>query len=159
AALATLSGPRHGGTCDRIEMLVTETGSPRRAAATLDARLCRGDAIPGFGHPLYPHGDPRGRVLLESAQALSPRTGSLRTLLALVQAMRERGREEPTLDTGLVALAAALGLPPGTAVGLFAVGRAAGWIAHALEQQAAGFVLRPRARYVGPPAAPADADD
>jgi citrate synthase len=159
AALATLSGPRHGGTCDRIEMLVTETGSPRRAAATLDARLRRGDAIPGFGHPLYPHGDPRGRVLLESAQALSPRTGSLRTLLALVQAMRERGREEPTLDTGLVALAAALGLPPGTAVGLFAVGRAAGWIAHALEQQAAGFVLRPRARYVGPPAAPADADD
>src|SRR4030095_1391739 len=72
AALATLSGPRHGGTCDRIEMLVTEAGSPRRAAATLDAPLRRGDAIPGFGHPLYPHGDPRGRVLLESAQALSP---------------------------------------------------------------------------------------
>jgi citrate synthase len=159
AALATLSGPRHGGTCDRIEMLVTEAGSPRRAAATLDARLRRGDAIPGFGHPLYPHGDPRGRVLLESAQALSPRARPLRTLLALVQAMRERGREEPTLDTGLVALAAALGLPPGTAVGLFAVGRAAGWIAHALEQQAAGFVLRPRARYVGPPPTPAGPDD
>jgi citrate synthase len=159
AALAALSGPRHGGTCDRIEMLVTEAGAPRHAAAALDARLRRGDAIPGFGHPLYPHGDPRGRVLLETARALDARAKPLRTLLAIVQAMRERGREEPTLDTGLVALAGALGLPPGTAVGLFAVGRTAGWIAHALEQQAAGFVLRPRARYVGPPALPADGDD
>jgi citrate synthase len=33
---------------------------------------------------------------------------------------------------------------------MFAVGRSAGWIAHALEQRAAGFLLRPRARYVGP---------
>ena len=159
AALATLSGPRHGGTCDRIEMLVTEAGAPRHAAAALDARLRRGDAIPGFGHPLYPHGDPRGRVLLESARALDARAKPLRTLLAIVEAMRERGREEPTLDTGLVALASALGLPPGTAVAVFAVGRTAGWIAHALEQQAAGFVLRPRARYVGPPAVPANGDD
>jgi len=159
AALATVSGPRHGGTCDRIEMLVTEAGDPRHAAAALDARVRRGDAIPGFGHPLYPHGDPRGRLLLESARALGARAKPLRTLFAIVEAMRERGREEPTLDTGLVALAFALGLPPGTAVGLFAVGRAAGWIAHALEQQAAGFVLRPRARYVGPPAIPRDGDD
>jgi citrate synthase len=156
AALAALSGPLHGGACDRIEMLVAEAGQPSRAAATLDARLRRGDAVPGFGHPLYAHGDPRGRLLLESAQSLAPRARPLRTLLAIAQAMRERGREGPTLDTGLVALASALGLPPGTAVGLFAVGRAAGWIAHALEQEAAGFVLRPRARYVGPPAAPTD---
>ena len=98
-------------------------------------------------------------MLLESARALDARAKPLRTLLAIVEAMRERGREEPTLDTGLVALASALGLPPGTAVAVFAVGRTAGWIAHALEQQAAGFVLRPRARYVGPPALPADGDD
>ena len=156
AALAALSGPLHGGACYRVEMLGAEAGPPSRAAATLDARLRRGDAVPGFGHPLYPHGDPRGRRLLESAHSLAPRPPPLRTLLAIAQAMRERGREGPTLDTGLVALASALGLPPGTAVGLFAVGRAAGWIAHSLEQHAAGFVLRPRARYVGPPAEPTD---
>jgi len=68
--------------------------------------------------------------------------------------MRARGREAATLDSGLVAVALALGLPRGTAVGLFGVGRAAGWIAHVLEQQAAGFVLRPRARYVGPAPSP-----
>src|SRR5262245_12740207 len=152
AALATLSGPLHGGVCDRVEMLVVEAAQPGRAAAMLDARLRRGDSVPGFGHPLYPHGDPRGRLLLQTAHRLKPRSQPLRTLLAIVDAMRERDREAPTVDAGLVALALALGLPPGTAVGLFAVGRAAGWIAHALEQQEAGFVLRPRARYVGPPA-------
>lgn len=156
AALFALSGPLHGGACDRVEMLVAEAGHPARAAATVAARLRRGDSVPGFGHPLYPRGDPRGRLLLETAQSISPRAPAVRTVLALVEAMREGGRGGPTLDTGLVALAAALGLPPGTAVGLFAVGRAAGWIAHALEQQAAGFVLRPRARYVGPPVMPVD---
>lgn len=150
AALATLSGPLHGGACDRVEVLVAEAGSPARAASALDERLRRGDSVPGFGHLLYPRGDPRTRLLLQTAQALGSRSQGLRTLLALIEAMNERGREAPTLDSGLVAVASALGLPRGSAVGLFAVGRAAGWIAHALEQQAAGFLLRPRARYVGP---------
>jgi len=150
AALAALSGPLHGGACDRVETLVAEAGPAARAGKALDERLRRGDAVPGFGHPLYPRGDPRARLLLRTAQALRSRSPELKTLLAIVDAMSGRGREAPTLDAGLVAVAAALGLPRGAAVGLFAVGRTAGWIAHALEQQAAGFVLRPRARYVGP---------
>jgi citrate synthase len=71
-------------------------------------------------------------------------------VVALIEAMREAGREAPTLDVGLVALAAALRLPAGSAPAIFAIGRTAGLIAHALEQRAAGFILRPRARYVGP---------
>jgi len=150
AALATLSGPLHGGACDRVEVLVAEAGPPARAASALDERLRRGDAVAGFGHLLYPRGDPRARLLLQTAQSLGSRSRELRTLLAIVEAMNGRGREAATLDTGLVAVASALGLPRGSAVGLFAVGRACGWIAHALEQQAAGVLLRPRARYVGP---------
>ena len=38
-----------------------------------------------------------------------------------------------------------------------AVGRAAGWVAHALEQVETGHLLRPRARYVGPE--PVDEDE
>jgi hypothetical protein len=48
-------------------------------------------------------------------------------------------REDPTLDSGLVAVGLGLRLPPGSAVALFAIGRAVGWIAHALEQRDAGY--------------------
>ena len=53
---------------------------------------------------------------------------------------------------GLAAVTARLGLSPGSAAGLFAVGRAAGWVAHILEQAETGHLLRPRARYAGPDA-------
>jgi citrate synthase len=150
AGLAALSGPRHGGACDRVEALVAETDRPERAEAIVRERFRRGESVPGFGHPLYPDGDPRARVLLDEARRLAPRpAAALRTLLALVEAMRRADREAPTLDVGLVALSSALGLPPGSAAGLFAIGRTAGWIAHTLEQRSAGFLLRPRARYVG----------
>jgi citrate synthase len=64
--------------------------------------------------------------------------------------MEAQGAEPPSVDYGLVAVALALGLPPGSATALFVLGRAAGWVAHVLEQREAGFMLRPRARYVGP---------
>ncbi|MEM9874883.1 MAG: citrate synthase, partial [Myxococcota bacterium] len=34
---------------------------------------------------------------------------------------------------------------------LFALGRGAGWVAHVFEQRRSPTLLRPRARYVGPP--------
>lgn len=148
AALATLSGPRHGGTCDRIEAMVHEIGSAN-AARAIDDRARRGESIPGFGHRLYPQGDPRTAPLLDAAQALAPREPAVRTILALTRAMRDAGREPPTLDLGLVAVASALKLPSGSAVGIFAIGRTAGWIAHVLEQRTSDYVLRPRARYIG----------
>jgi citrate synthase len=63
--------------------------------------------------------------------------------------MAAGGRPAPNVDVAAVALRTALGLPRGAATGLFAVARCAGWIAHALEQYEAGFLLRPRARYRG----------
>ncbi len=155
AGLAALSGPRHGGACDRVEALVAETARPARAREVVRDRSRRGESVPGFGHPLYPRGDPRAGVLLAEARRRAPRAPqALKTLWALMSAMSEAGQQAPTLDAGLVALSLALGLPEGSAAGLFAVGRSAGWVAHALEQRAAGFLLRPRAHYVGrePPA-------
>ena len=54
----------------------------------------------------------------------------------------------PNVDFALCVMARSLGLPVDAAFALFAVGRCAGWIAHAVEQGQIG-VFRLRARYVG----------
>ncbi|HEY8944192.1 MAG TPA: citrate synthase [Polyangiaceae bacterium] len=148
AALATLSGPRHGGECDRVESLLMEARGARSGQEVVRGRLRRGELICGFGHPLYPEGDPRGRLLLALAGQLAPRRAGVAIALELARVMRRTTGEGPTLDFGLVALANALGAPAGSALALFALGRLAGWIAHVLEQRESGALLRPRARYV-----------
>ncbi|HEX4335511.1 MAG TPA: citrate synthase family protein [Polyangiaceae bacterium] len=149
AALAAMTGPRHGGASERVEALVDEVSEPKHAGAVVTARAFRGEAIPGFGHPLYPAGDPRVAPLLEAASSAATRPRALATVLAVAGAMKRARRDLPNLDYGLVAVTRALGLPRGAASALFALGRTAGWVAHALEQRAANHVLRPRARYVG----------
>ncbi|HSS52700.1 MAG TPA: citrate/2-methylcitrate synthase, partial [Thermoanaerobaculia bacterium] len=42
-----------------------------------------------------------------------------------------------------------LGLPTALFTPIFAVGRVAGWTAHALEQLATGRLIRPQSEYVG----------
>ena len=141
--LAALSGPRHGGMTGRVEMLFDELmrdGDPERLIA---GRVGRGDSVPGFGHPLYPAGDPRGAALLALAEPDAPTLG-------LVRAVADLTGQWPSLDVGLVALARQLRLPAGAAAALFAIGRTAGWLAHALEQAGQNRLIRPRARYTGP---------
>ena len=149
AALSAMTGPLHGGASDRVEALVDEVFDPKRAFDVVTARTVRGESIPGFGHRLYPEGDPRVAPLLEIAERVGRQSRALRVALSIAAAMKRARREPPNLDYGLVVLARALGLPKGAASALFALGRAAGWIAHALEQREAGYVLRPRAEYVG----------
>lgn len=147
AALACLAGPRHGGASDRVEALVAEIHEPAQAERVVYARQRRGEAIDGFRHPLYPDGDPRGAVLIELAREIAPDSRAVSIFLALVDAMEAAGGGHPNIDAGLVALALALELPRGSAVGIFAIARSAGWVAHMLEQYQAGYLVRPRARY------------
>jgi citrate synthase len=152
AALATLTGPRHGGACDRVEALLIEAEALPQASQVIEERSRRGEALPGFGHPLYRDGDPRARPLLEHAGALARGSRKARqrvdAALTLARVMQRQGLP-PTVDFGLVALTRALGMAHGSAALLFALGRSAGWIAHVLEQRSSEAVLRPRARYLG----------
>jgi citrate synthase len=142
AGLAALSGPWHGGMTRRVAAFLDEAAQLGDASAAVAARLARGDPMTGFGHPLYPDGDPRGAALLPH---LPPEPA--RPLVAAVE--RATGLK-PTIDVALAALERAHRLPAGAALGIFAIGRTIGWIAHAVEQRAARALIRPRARYTGP---------
>ena len=142
AGLAALSGHRHGGHCAKVEALLTEASlsSPREAVLR---RMREGLEVSGFGHLLYPAGDPRGACLLNLIGGLSEVSAGL------VHEAWELLGLRPNIDFALAALCHTLELPAGSALALFALGRTVGWIAHALEQTATGQLIRPRARYVG----------
>ncbi|QDG49425.1 helix-turn-helix domain-containing protein [Persicimonas caeni] len=148
AGLATATGPRHGGACDRGEALIDEVLREGSARKVMLARLRRGEQTPGFGHPLYPHGDPRWKMVVSR---LGPTAAPevLDAVDELVDVADQMRLGPPTVDLALATLCRALGLPSGAAAALFALGRTAGWIAHIFEQQEQGFLLRPRAHYVG----------
>lgn len=151
AGLAALKGARHGGYTERVEMLFREAGSASGARRALADRLRRGEEIPGFGQPLYPEGDPRGKALLDLASEIAPESPAVNLARALAEAGRELIREHPTIDFGLVTLARVLGLPEHTPLALFALGRTIGWLGHAIEEYGVGRLIRPRAAYVGEP--------
>ncbi len=149
AALAALSGRRHGGASARAEALFREIGDRADPLPVMAARLARGDNLPGLGQPLYPNGDPRARAILAAIPTAAP-AAALRIAAAAAAASRLTG-DHPNVDFALAAAASALGLPDGAALGLFVIGRTVGWIAHAIEQYESQVLIRPRARYTGPP--------
>lgn len=141
AGLSALSGPRHGGATAAVLSLAAD-GERQGARPAIALRLAEDRNLPGFGHPLYPDGDPRAEALL-SRFALPEDLARLRSTAEAVTGLR------PNVDFALVALARALSLPTDAPFAVFAVARCAGWIAHAIEQGQTGELIRPRARYVG----------
>jgi citrate synthase len=151
AGLAALQGARHGGNTERVEALWRElqTRSTHSVRQVLASYLKRGEHLPGFGHALYPGGDPRAAELFRLMAQAFPRSPVIAQCNALVQEAASLINQAPTIDVALVALARLLNLPEDGALTLFALGRSVGWIGHALEQYQTGEMIRPRARYVG----------
>jgi citrate synthase len=149
AGLAALSGPRHGGATARVAGFLNAVRHDGDADAVVRARIARGDSLPGFGHPLYPDGDPR-------AVALLPYGEDAAVVRDMIAAVYGATGQHPSIDLALVGIETGHRLPPGAALALFAIGRSAGWIAHAFEQRANRGLIRPRARFVAD--GPADDD-
>jgi len=142
AGLATLTGPRHGGAGAAALNLV-EDAERLGADAALARWLAHDRPLPGFGHPLYPEGDPRGQALLRDLEIDDG-------LLRLRDAVLAATGMHANVDFALAAMTRSLHLPADAPFRLFALGRSAGWTAHAIEQVTSNRPIRPRARYDGP---------
>ena len=121
----------------------------------VEERLQRGEHIPGFGQPLYPDGDPRTSILLDSIERAYPGSTTVEAARAVAAEVESLIGQRATIDFALATLSLELGLGPGGAFTVFAIGRTAGWVGHVIEEYQRGRLIRPRARYTGPaPAAP-----
>ena len=141
AGLTTLSGPLHGDASGRVQALFSEVvrlGDDAVVAHYLSTGL----PLAGFGHHLYPDGDPRAAALL----GLFEPPAQIARFIAKVTDLTGL---QPNIDVALAALTARLKLPADAAFGLFATARSVGLLAHIMEQVGEQQVIRPRGRYVG----------
>lgn len=148
AGLAALQGYKHGKNTEQVAAFIREVGEARYARTVIAERLQRGEKLAGFGHWLYQDEDPRAAVLLRLLRESQQADAEVMKLIDTISEEADKViGKAPNIDFALVALEYALKLPRGAALMIFALGRTAGWIAHALEQY--GEMIRPRARYVG----------
>jgi citrate synthase len=156
AALGALSGPRHGGSPSRVLDMLDAIGTADRAEAWITDAVTRGQRIMGFGHPVYKTADPRSKMLRAIAERLG---GPLVDFAVEVEATVERVladlKPDHPLHTNVEYYAAVVmhlcGLPRSLFTPTFAVSRVVGWSAQILEQACDTAIIRPSARYVGPP--------
>lgn len=143
SGLAALNGPLHGGASSSVLALAHDIAAdPAGVETGLRDWLGEGRIVPGFGHRLYPFGDPRAAELLGAFDV----PASYRALLDAADAVVG---DYPNVDFALAALTAAFDLPPDAPLTIFALARTTGWLAHMLEQIQSGSIIRPRARYIG----------
>jgi citrate synthase len=164
AAVAALKGPRHGGANEDVLEMLREIDDPARAEAFVEERLGhrtslskheRADPkarVPGFGHRVYKVDDARARVIRGMAKSMAEATGRPRLFEVaerVYDTMKARTNLPVNVDFFSAVVYDALGIPPDFCTSIFAVGRIAGWCAHALEQYADNRLIRPRAQYIG----------
>jgi citrate synthase len=155
AAVASLSGPLHGGAPSRVLRMLDEVEVLGDAERWVKSALDRGDRLMGFGHRVYRAEDPRARVLRRTCRELgSPRFEVAEALEAAALAELQARKPDRVLATNVEFWSAVVldlaQVPAPLFTSLFTCARTAGWAAHILEQKREGRLIRPTAKYVGP---------
>ncbi|MFF3981436.1 citrate synthase [Streptomyces sp. NPDC001828] len=156
AAVGALSGPLHGGAPSRALDTLDAIGTPDRIDGWIRERVLAGDRIMGFGHPVYRTEDPRSRMLRGIAEGFGgPLVGFAVEVERQVEAILAELKPGRELHTNVEFYAGVVmelcGLPREMFTPTFCAARVVGWSANILEQSADSKIIRPAARYVGPP--------
>jgi citrate synthase len=155
-ALGALSGPLHGGAPSRALDTLDAIGTADRAEPFIREALARGERIMGFGHAVYRTDDPRSVVLRDVAQALGGDLVDLavqveRTVLSVLAELKPDHPLYANVEFYAGVVMDRCGLPRELFTPTFAVSRVIGWCANIAEQAGMRQIIRPAARYVGPP--------
>jgi citrate synthase len=159
AAVGALSGPLHGGAPSRVLKMLDDVEQYGDAERYVKDLLDRGERLMGFGHRVYRAEDPRARVLRRTAREIGSRR--LEVAEALEQAALaelQARRPDRVLATNVEFWSAVVldyaQVPPELFTPMFTCARTAGWSAHIMEQKREARLIRPTAKYVGPPSRP-----
>jgi citrate synthase len=166
-AYCAFTGPLHGGAPGPTLDMLDEAEASGDVAAWAEKKLRGGERLMGFGHRVFRLGDPRATLLRQALERLGDSLGPSAGRLAFAGkveravgtafARLKPGRPplQPNIEINAALLLDAAGFPRDAFMPVFAVARAAGWLAHAMEQQKEGRLVRPSSAYIGP--VPADA--
>lgn len=156
-AYCAFTGPLHGGAPGLALDMLDEIATSGDIDQWLDRTLAAGGRLMGFGHRVFRIRDPRADLLRAALQRLDPASERLafakdveRRAVAALQRRKPGRRLEANIEMDAALLLDATGLPREAFTPVFAVARAPAWIAHALEQQRTGRMLRPASVYAGP---------
>jgi citrate synthase len=159
AAAAALFGPLHGGANEAVLRMLGEIGSPSAIPAYVE-RVKKGDMrLMGFGHRVYRSYDPRAAIIKRVAYEVFEVTGSNPFIDIALELERIALHDEffisrklyPNVDFYSGIIMQALRFPTDMFPVLFAIPRAAGWLAQWLEMihDPEQRIARPRQVYIG----------
>ena len=158
-AASALSGPLHGGANEEVLRMLDEIGSVKNIPAYIK-RVKAGELkLMGFGHRVYKNYDPRARIIKAVADEVFEVTGRNTRLdialelerIALADDYFVTRKLYPNVDFYSGIIYQAMGFQPEMFTVLFAIPRAAGWLAQWNEmiQDPEQKIARPRQIYTG----------
>jgi citrate synthase len=155
-AWCAFTGPIHGGAPGPTLDMLDEAEAAPDLDAWLEAKLRGGERLMGFGHRVFRGNDPRAEAMRLALEKMGPMAGRLKfashleaRVAAIIDLVKPGRKLPPNVEIMAALLLDAVGFPREAFTPVFAVGRCAGWIAHALEQRKTGRMIRPTSKYVG----------